>query len=64
MKLTAMIMNYDEVQPVGFPCQTGCGRDAMAAVDMNIDDTTWRIWACIEDAQMLESKLASFGKSK
>lgn len=62
MKLTATVMNYDEVQPVGFPCQTNCGRDAMAAVEMHIGETTWRIWACVEDAQKLESELASIAK--
>ena len=62
MKLTATIMNYDEIQPVGFPCQANCGRDAMAAIDMNVDKVTWRIWACIEDAQILESKLRVLGR--
>lgn len=61
MKLTATTVNFDQVEPVGFPCQTGCGRDAMAAVDMNIGSTTWRIWACVEDAKKLESQLASLG---
>lgn len=61
MKLIATTLNFDEVQPVGFPCQTDCGREATAAVDMSIGETTWRIWACAEDAEKLESQLASLG---